>query len=953
MKSSGKRILVGWIAAWVVAMCVSPPDARATLLFTPADPSLTGATVVPFDANLGWTPGQMIHTTVQNGVTITLSTTSAPGLYDGSPLLATYWPDGVMIDFAPAVGAVGFNYLGAECVGQALFDGAAADETFVFPFGTRDLFIGAANIGDISSVHLNGACFAAWWSDMHFVPSSGPPPTDEADLGMGKRALGPYTDLATTSFELTVFNTGPDTATGVQAVDFLPQLSTLASSSVPAAIVAGTNVNPIAILPLANLVSGGNHTPTVEILPPPFGNGTYCGSALVNFALATGSSLDLNNANNDWTSVVRFDSTSRQGLPEICTNAYDDDCDGRPDCSDSECAGHVRCLPPTPPPPPSPICWGGLTHLPGIGVIDSCGSIVGRPSPSDLPHSGNVRCDFPTRCSGVTLSMALECCEPPPSDTLEWLATVNSCVQDAFAQLSNTPPECQIGREDVGGLSWMGMPVDPNYKEANPPVNIFGHGITSAGRQMTYTLHYENIGTADAHDVLVLDALPLDLDDLTLVINDGGTYDPATRVLRWLDPVLPPNTPRSVSFLVDVRGDAPLGTRIRNSGTIIFPDAVPPSRIDTNFVEHVIPLPTEVPVVDPSILGCTQTGPGSWRVRLANAGAGFGYDATVRIIGGPPTVVITDDTAGFSHPSDLDPSTRSTLAPASYTDSDDVVTLTTPAPGDPCLTLTWRITWQNGLRETLTRDVQPEPDADADGVPDAVDVCPQVADPAQVDTDSDGAGDACDLCPDDPLYTGPCPTPTATPSPTPTATPGPTQTPAPTGEICGNCLDDDGDGKADVADEECSGVPLEIRRGVIKQPIRDDRDRIVIRGSFDEPETAFDPIAVGASVSLFEGDRLVACYAMPPGEGWKTNRRATRWVFRDARDDGHADPDANERLRLRKRRGRIRVDARIKEIEIDAPSGGELTAAVTVGAHVTEATQTWRRLPTGRRLVTP
>lgn len=38
-------------------------------------------------------------------------------------------------------------------------------------------------------------------------------------------------------------------------------------------------------------------------------------------------------------------------------------------------------------------------------------------------------------------------------------------------------------------------------------------------------------------------------------------------------------------------------------------------------------------------------------------------------------------------------------------------------------------------------------DADADGVCDAADLCPSVADPAQIDTDGDGAGDACDLAP--------------------------------------------------------------------------------------------------------------------------------------------------------------------------------------------------------------
>jgi len=45
-----------------------------------------------------------------------------------------------------------------------------------------------------------------------------------------------------------------------------------------------------------------------------------------------------------------------------------------------------------------------------------------------------------------------------------------------------------------------------------------------------------------------------------------------------------------------------------------------------------------------------------------------------------------------------------------------------------------------------TKEVEEAPDADADGVPDADDGCPDTPDADQVDGDGDGVGDVCDVC---------------------------------------------------------------------------------------------------------------------------------------------------------------------------------------------------------------
>jgi uncharacterized repeat protein (TIGR01451 family) len=661
----------------------------------PNDPAFKGSLVIPLDQTLPAKCGDSSFTMTVSGVQFSFQTAASAvtgGLFNCFPQGA---PAGhfnaitapITISINPPVQAVGLVAGGAECFPHATFVGSLGTEAgnAQTPSGVFNGFIGAADIGGISTVTLNDTCTSgsANWSEILFVPASGVPAA-QADVAVNKTASAPAAGAAALlDYSIGVTNNGPDTAKSVIAADFLPPNLTVnitSPSATPIPPVAPTTLT----WSLGDLAKGANNSLSVFTTTPPFDKYS-CEDTLLNVAVVGASTTDPNLLNNVAFTTTPFDKASRANVPEVCNNGLDDNCNGFIDCNDPACTSTSTCNAAIAP------VWGVGGGGGGSGARGGCAGNCGGGEHCPPGEEGFGCCLGP---SGHFISPA--CCDPlvPPN------------------------PICDLERAN-----------DPNRKESDPRTNLFGYGYTQAGQTITYTIHYENIGNGDAHNVSILDPLHPRLDETTLIINNAGIYDPATRVIVWHDPLtLPPQVPRSVSFSAKVRADAQPGTRVRNRATVVFPDALVP-RTDTNFVEHTIVDPQFPIVADLSVSGCTQTSAGNWQVNLLNTGFRFAYNVTAEVVNSPTTLQVSNPLVHFVHPTDPQPAVLTTVMPHSTSVSMDTVSITTAnheheseangaeqqdddrdrrdSDNDVCNVLTWRIRYMNSTGEMLSTDEPP------------------------------------------------------------------------------------------------------------------------------------------------------------------------------------------------------------------------------------------------------
>jgi len=135
---------------------------------------------------------------------------------------------------------------------------------------------------------------------------------------------------------------------------------------------------------------------------------------------------------------------------------------------------------------------------------------------------------------------------------------------------------------------------DLTIRVAKDPNAIYGPiGDVLPEQVMDYRITCENEGEGDAYGVYIVNDLPEQLDEDTLVINDGGIYLPAERQIVWyigeLGPKGDPSSEAEVTYSAQLKAGLAIGTPVVNQAIVYFP-SVPEETPTNTWINLVYPL---------------------------------------------------------------------------------------------------------------------------------------------------------------------------------------------------------------------------------------------------------------------------------------------------------------------------------------------------------------------------
>ena len=228
----------------------------------------------------------------------------------------------------------------------------------------------------------------------------------------------------------------------------------------------------------------------------------------------------------------------------------------------------------------SPSYWMGNTH---------CNKFICSASSLSFPTFANSQtpCTYGYRC--VAGSNSQGGCKP--------------CIEDYKLMLDPMGPE-MIEGETCSENSINGSKTkcsDLTIKFAKDPNAIYGPlGDVLPEQVMDYRITCENEGEGNAFGVYIVNDLPEQLDEDTLLINDGGIYLPAERQIVWyigeLGPKGDPTSEAEVTYSAQLKSGLEIGTAVVNRATVYFP-SVPeetPTNIWTNLVYPLAATPMQL-----------------------------------------------------------------------------------------------------------------------------------------------------------------------------------------------------------------------------------------------------------------------------------------------------------------------------------------------------------------------